>query len=284
MLVFASCSSDNQNVLSEGVMEDIIYDIHLSQGIAENGSYDNRAYVETKYRAAILKKYDITQAEWDSSFNYYCRHADVLHSIYNNVAERMREEVVNLGGEVSVVGEGFTADTTNIWNMERNFILIPNEPYNIHCFEIVTDSTVRKGDKLTLQFQSQFVFQDGIRDLVAVMAVTFMNDSVVSQVRHVTQQATTSIPIQDDEFLGIKKVSGYFMLSKSLNDVPSSTVRLASVSNVKIIIAHQEKKEEDRKTSTDSVNIATRDSVQGIRKDSVEASGKGPKTLIHSPL
>ena len=197
----------------------------------------------------------------------------------------MREEVVNLGGEVSLAGEGFAADTSNIWNMERNFILIPNEPYNIRSFEIVTDSTVRKGDRLTLQFQSQFVFQDGIRDLVAVMAVTFMNDSVVSQVRHATQQTTTSIPIQDDEHLGIKKVSGYFMLSKSLNDVPSSTVRLASVSNVKIVIAHQEKKkEEDRKTSTDSMNVTNRDSVQNIHKDSVDASSNGPKTLVRSPL
>lgn len=266
-------------------MEDIIYDMHLAQGIAENGNYEDRAFEETKYHAAILKKYDITQAEWDSSFNYYCRHADVLHSLYNNVAERMREEVVNLGGEVSLAGEGFAADTSNIWNMERNFILIPNEPYNIRSFEIVTDSTVKKGDRLTLQFQSQFVFQDGIRDLVAVMAVTFMNDSVVSQVRHATQQTTTSIPIQDDEHLGIKKVSGYFMLSKSLNDVPSSTVRLASVSNVKIVIAHQEKKkEEERKTSTDSMNVTNRDSVQNIHKDSVDASSNGPKTLVRSPL
>ena len=267
------------------MMEDIIYDMHLAQGIADNENYEKRAYNETKYQAAILRKYDISQAEWDSSFIYYCRHADILHDIYNNVAERMREDVVNLGGEVSLAGEGFAADTTNIWNMERNFILVPNEPYNIRSFEIMTDSIVRKGDRLTLQFQSQFVFQDGIRDLVAVMAVTYLNDSVASQVRHATQQTSTSIVIHDDNHLGIKKVSGYFMLSKNLNDVPSSTVRLASVSNVRIVISHEErKKEEKRESEVDSQNNTSNDSTQNARQDSVGATNKELKTLIQPPV
>ena len=98
VIVLCSCSSDSQEILSHGKMEDIIYDLHLAQGMAGKGDYDKRAMKEAEYRAAVLKKYEITQAEWDSSFTYYCRHADELHEIYNNVAERMRDEIVSLGG------------------------------------------------------------------------------------------------------------------------------------------------------------------------------------------
>lgn len=276
-IILCSCSSDSQEILSRGKMEDIIYDMHLAQGMADKGDYDKRAMKETEYRAAVLKKYEITQAEWDSSFTYYCRHADELHEIYNNVAERMRDEIVSLGGEVALNGEGFSADTANIWNMERNFILVPNEPYNIKSYSIPADSTIRKGDRLTMQFSTQFVYQDGMRDVVAVMAVTFQNDSVASETRHATQQGTTSFSIQDDKHLGIKKVSGYFIVCNNLNDVPSSTVRLASISNVRIVIAHEEKKAEEK--DDDKGN---KDSLMNARKDSIDAERlvqQGPPTL-----
>lgn len=267
VIVLCSCSSDSQEILSHGKMEDIIYDLHLAQGMADKGDYDKRAMKEAEYRAAVLKKYEITQAEWDSSFTYYCRHADELHEIYNNVAERMRDEIVSLGGEVALNGEGFSADTANIWNMERNFILVPNEPYNVKSYVIPADSTIKKGDRLTMQFSTQFVYQDGMRDVVAVMAVTFQNDSVASETRHATQQGTTSFSIQDDQHLGIKKVSGYFIVGSNLNDVPSSTVRLASISNVRIVIAHEEKKAEEKESDKEA-----NDSLKNARRDSIEAT------------
>lgn len=267
VIVLCSCSSDSQEILSHGKMEDIIYDLHLAQGMADKGDYDKRAMKEAEYRAAVLKKYEITQAEWDSSFTYYCRHADELHEIYNNVAERMRDEIVSLGGEVALNGEGFSADTANIWNMERNFILVPNEPYNVKSYVIPADSTIKKGDRLTMQFSTQFVYQDGMRDVVAVMAVTFKNDSVASETRHATQQGTTSFSIQDDQHLGIKKVSGYFIVGSNLNDVPSSTVRLASISNVRIVIAHEEKKAEEKESDKEA-----NDSLKNARRNSIEAT------------
>lgn len=267
VIVLCSCSSDSQEILSHGKMEDIIYDLHLAQGMADKGDYDKRAMKEAEYRAAVLKKYEITQAEWDSSFTYYCRHADELHEIYNNVAERMQDEIVSLGGEVALNGEGFSADTANIWNMERNFILVPNEPYNVKSYVIPADSTIKKGDRLTMQFSTQFVYQDGMRDVVAVMAVTFQNDSVASETRHATQQGTTSFSIQDDQHLGIKKVSGYFIVGSNLNDVPSSTVRLASISNVRIVIAHEEKKAEEKESDKEA-----NDSLKNARRDSIEAT------------
>lgn len=266
VFTFLSCSSDKTDVLSQGMMEDIIYDIHIAQSMTDMGDYDQRELESVKMRLAVLKKYDVTQAEWDSSFNYYCRHAEQLHDIYDNVAERMRDEVISLGGDVAFETEGFSKDTANIWNLERHFILIPNEPYNVKTFEIQADSTLKKGDKLTLQFDTQFLFQDGMRDYVVVLALTFQNDSVACQTRHVSQQGRTSFSVQDDDRLGIKKVAGYFIMNRSLSDVPSTTLRLASIYNVKIIVAHVEEKKQEK-----PVEQQPNDSANAVKKDSVAA-------------
>ena len=132
----ASCSSDSSDILSMGEMEDILYDIYLSQNIEDGVSYDRKKYSEITNREAIYRKYDITQAEWDSSYNYYCRHADKLHTIYKNLSERIRTDVLELGGDVSLDETTLSGDTINIWNSERNFILMQETPYNLNEFAV----------------------------------------------------------------------------------------------------------------------------------------------------
>ena len=61
-----SCSSDSSDVLSMGEMEDILYDIYLSQNIEDDRYSDQKKSNEITNREAIYRKYDITQAEWDS--------------------------------------------------------------------------------------------------------------------------------------------------------------------------------------------------------------------------
>ena len=136
-----SCSSDSSDVLSMGEMEDILYDIYLSQNIEDDRYSDQKKSNEITNREAIYRKYDITQAEWDSSYNYYCRHADKLHTIYKNLSERIRNEVIELGGDVSLDEATLSGDTINIWNSERNFILMQQMPYNLNQFAISGDST-----------------------------------------------------------------------------------------------------------------------------------------------
>lgn len=238
----ASCSSDSSDVLSMGEMEDILYDIHLSQGISNGENSSKRIYTEITNREAIFRKYDITQAEWDSSYNYYCRHADKLHTIYQNLSERIRSEVIDLGGDVSLDETTLSGDTINIWNSERNFILMQESPYNLNRFAITADSTFKAGDVLTLQFDSKFIFQEGSRNLVAVFAVTLSNDSVVSQYNQVSSDGKYTLSFSDNKRLGIKSLKGYFVLLRNNNEQVSTAFHLVSVENVRMILAHSKEK------------------------------------------
>lgn len=243
-------------------MEDILYDFHLAQGISGQGTSEERAIVEIRNREAILQKHGVTDAEWDSSYNYYCRHSQELYEIYKNLSERVRNELTAMGGNVSAVTDAMTGDTTNIWNTDRDFILMQQSPYNVKSFNIVADTTYKAGDRFTLKFNSQYIFQDGMRDLVVTLAITLGNDSVTMETRHVSMDGVTSIFLNDNKRLGIKAVRGYFLLTRNINDIPSTTLRLASVSNVTLIRMHDNQPSQPANPANkDSANINGRDSV-----------------------
>lgn len=259
----ASCSSNSSDILSMGEMEDILYDIYLSQNIEDKENRSHNVYDEITNREAIYRKYDITQAEWDSSYNYYCRHADKLHTIYKNLSERIRNEVIELGGDVSLDEATLSGDTVNIWNSERNFILMQQMPYNLNQFTISGDSTFKAGDVLTLQFDSKFIFQEGSRNLVAVLAVTLSNDSVVTNTCHTGSDGRFTVSFSDYKRLGIKTVKGYFVLLRNNNEQISTAFHLASVENVRMILAHSKETSEQAAEQTPAVE---KDS---LKKDSI---------------
>ena len=254
-----SCSSDSSDILSMGEMEDILYDIYLSQNIEYEGNRDRKMYNEITNREAIYRKYDITQAEWDSSYNYYCRHADKLHIIYQNLSERIRTEVIELGGDVSLDEATLSGDTINIWNSERNFILMQQMPYNLNQFTISGDSTFKAGDVLTLQFDSKFIFQEGSRNLVAVLTVTLSNDSVVTNTCHASSDGRFTVSFNDYKRLGIKTVKGYFVLLRNNNEQITTAFHLASVENVRMILAHSKEVPEQ---SANPKPVAEKDSLK----------------------
>ena len=266
----ASCSSDSSDVLSMGEMEDILYDIHLSQNIMDDENRDRRMYSEITNREAIFRKYDITQAEWDSSYNYYCRHADKLHTIYERLSERIRTEVIDLGGDVSLNENMLSGDTVNIWNSERNFILMQQTPYNLHQFAITADSTFKAGDAITLQFDSKFIFQEGARNLVAVLAVTLSNDSVVNNTCHANSDGKFTVSFNDFKRMGIKSVKGYFVLLRNNNEQISTAFHLASVENVRMILAHSKEIVEEQPVNSkpaDGKDTLKTDSAPRINRD-----------------
>lgn len=116
---FASCKpSLPRDVLSKGKMTDILFDYHIALAMAqsEDGGSEKNSLA---YREAVLKKHDVTSADFDSSMVYYMRHTELLHDVYKDLAERLDKEAVALGGN-SAGNSDFdnltsVGDTANIW-------------------------------------------------------------------------------------------------------------------------------------------------------------------------
>lgn len=256
-------------ILSEGEMTDILYDMHIAQTMYESGNENKTDEDIISLRASVLDKYDVSQAEWDSSFIYYCRNTDKLHHIYLTLSERIQNNVIALGGKVDGI-QGEEADTSNVWNNESSFILMQQAPYNRLSYAITPDSTFEDGDRITLQFDVQFIFQDGYRDVVAFMAVYYDNDSINTGITHVSGDGHGIITLNNDvDRLHIKQIRGYFILGQNLSreatDSYTSTLRLATVRNVKLLHTHTipPAKKEENKQVNDSLLV------DSLRKDSL---------------
>ena len=245
LMSFQSCKpSVPSQYLSEGKMEDILYDIHVAEAMSATESQpggDNADMIT--YREAILKKYGVTSEDFDSSMVYYMRHTKLLHDIYMKLGDRLTAEAQSLGADVSNMnrfGNVASGDTTNVWNGARSMVLSASAPLNYSSFNIPVDSGFHKGDRLMLDFEAQFIFQDGMRDGVAMIAVTFQNDSVASGNIRMSSSQHYSLQLEDRDSLGIKSVKGYFLLnSGDFNSSPSlTTLKLMFLQNIKLIRMH----------------------------------------------
>ncbi len=150
-------------------------------------------------------------------------------------------------------------DTANIWKYASSMVFMPIQPYNEFSFKLEADTAFRKGDCFMLDFDSQFIYQDGIRDGIALLAVEFANDSVAQSIIHISGSQHYSLQIKDNENLGIKQVKGYFMLSDggfATNETSESTLKLMFLEHIRLIRMHAKKEDKAKDAaSKDSTKV-----------------------------
>lgn len=248
ILVFvAACKPQiPSQYLQPGELEDVLYDYHLADAMAgANRNGEDMEYNKLLYRQAVLKKYGITQAEFDSTMVYYTRHADKLHTIYENLSKRFSDEALALGASANEVNQygNITSDgdTANVWTGVKQVVLSADAPYNVMTFTIKADTTYHKGDRIILNFNSDFVFKDGMRDAVAMLAVQFSNDSVASNAMHISSNSKYNVTVSDNDRLGIKSIRGFFYLPKGTSDSQTS-LRVLAITNISMVRFHNNEK------------------------------------------
>ena len=259
-------------VLSKGKMTDILYDYHLALAMAHMDDNGDKGQ-SLAYREAVLRKHDVTSAEFDSSMVYYMRHTELLEDVYKDLTDRYNNEITAMGGSAKEGGEfanlSATGDTANVWNLAASMVFMPVKPFNSTSFDIKVDSTFHKGDRLMLDFDTQFIYQDGMRNGVAMLAVQFGNDSIAQRTIMIPSTQHYSVELSDADSLGIKSVKGYFMLMNDDNGTGVSsqtTLKLMFLEHIKLIRMHPLK---PVAAPSGSASSASSDS---LRKDSASSA------------
>lgn len=259
-------------VLSKGKMTDVLYDYHLALAMAHMDDNGDKGQ-SLAYREAVLRKHDVTSAEFDSSMVYYMRHTELLEDVYKDLTDRYNNEITAMGGSAKEGGEfanlSATGDTANVWNLATSMVFMPVKPFNSTSFDIKVDSTFHKGDRLMLDFDAQFIYQDGMRNGVAMLAVQFGNDSIAQRTIMIQSTQHYSVELSDADSLGIKSVKGYFMLMNDDNGMGVSsqtTLKLMFLEHIKLIRMHPQK---SVAAPAGSASSASSDS---LRKDSASSS------------
>lgn len=270
-------------VLSKGKMTDILYDYHLALAMAHMDDNGDKGQ-SLAYREAVLRKHDVTSAEFDSSMVYYMRHTELLEDVYKDLTDRYNNEITAMGGSAKEGGEfanlSATGDTANVWNLATSMVFMPVKPFNSTSFDIKVDSTFHKGDRLMLDFDAQFIYQDGMRNGVAMLAVQFGNDSIAQRTIMIQSTQHYSVELSDADSLGIKSVKGYFMLMNDDNGTGVSsqtTLKLMFLEHIKLIRMHPLKPVAAPAGSSSSA------SSDSLRKDSASSASSSSSSSGEKP-
>lgn len=213
LLLFVSACSrrDPSGILSKGKMEEVLYEYQLARAVAMQSS-DSVDFLRHEYTEAVLKKYHITRAEFDSSLVWYSQHTGSLYTIYQNIGKRLEKESRLLGVQTNEASRfsrlSDKGDTANVWNGRSFYCLTVNGANNLMSFNIKADTTYHAQDRLMWHFVSHFVYRSGRRDAVVNLSVCYDNDSIGSVTQHLNSDGDYSLSM-DLANRKIKRVYGF---------------------------------------------------------------------------
>lgn len=249
LLVAVGCKPGvPRKLLQPGEMEDILYDLHVADGMAVvEGNSQEIAFRRLAYRQAVLRKHGVSEVLLDSSLVYYYRHTQRLHEIYQNLAKRLDNEAVALGASANELSQFGTitsqGDTATVWNYRQTAVLTPQAPYNTISFEVKADTAYHRGDKMILSFEGRFIFQDGARNGTAMLAVFYDNDSVATQIVHLGADMNYNVQLAGSQEHDIRMVRGFIHLGRDNTNSPS--LKMMTVDNMKLMRMHVDPEKDD---------------------------------------
>ena len=259
-------------------MEDILYDYHIADALASDYELNHDTLQMRIYKHAILERYGCTEAEFDSSLIYYTRHTERLHKIYESLSNRLNNTAISLGASVTDMNRygslSSTGDTANIWNGDMSFVLMQHPAFNKYSFKLEADTTFHAGDMFRFNFDSQFIYQDGMRDAIVLLAMKLVNDSVITRTIHVSGTNHQTIEIADDQRVGIKEIKGFFILNNHINraNENQTTLKLMIINHLTLVRMHTPKPE----ITPQDVNTSQ---VDTLRNDTSRIPKPSPKKV-----
>ncbi len=262
MLLMVACDNRPKGVLSQGKMEDVLYDYHLMQGIIDELPVNEREEKAQDYINAVFEKHGITEAQFDSSIVYYNRHTKELHEIYNNLKNRytaVNEEIQLVNGNNDMMAIFATGgDTTNLWNSAKLLTLRNKELLNKESFTIHADTSFRRQDQFILTLTPLFIKES--RDdydvtLYIGLSVLYASGKQIGITRNINGNGLQQLTLQTSKDEDIKSITGFFYYKGK-----KSTRNFCLIDNISLIRMHEKEPETMEvvdSVKTDSVTIDT---------------------------
>lgn len=174
-----SCKTRPDYVIDEETMTDLLFDVHMSEGLLEIQSEQNRKTPEygQEVMAAVLMKHDVSKEQYDTSLVWYSQNLQKLIRIYNKVNKRIDENTDEwqlMADNIGISRPFEVGDSINIWRYGNHIIL---DEYRLTAFRVWTiaaDTTFHKGD--TMQWQMHLPRQVDGQGIVASISISTFDD------------------------------------------------------------------------------------------------------------
>lgn len=224
MLTVMACKVKRPDgVIAESQMEELLYDYHLARSMGENLPVSDN-YKKALYIQSVFQKYDVTQAEFDSSMVWYTRHTDILAKIYEKINDRLKEEQASINHMVAIRDKkspvSQPGDSVELWFMEQVSCLTNAQDNNKISFVIPAD--VNSQDRDALVWKASFFYPSkagkAMPETYMAMQMIYRNDSVITSSRKITRSGEQEIRLQSDTLGALREVRGYIYFEVGKDD------------------------------------------------------------------
>lgn len=273
------------DVIQPEELEDLLYDYHVAQAMAEAGR-DSTDYKRYSYVQAVFEKHGVSEAEFDSSMVWYASHATYLNDIYKKLQERYDTHVSALGaatGENDVFARiGALGDTANIWHERAFRVLKPRFTEDRLLFVMEADTTFRKGDALLWRFDSRNLSRGRQNESCAGLYVAYENDSVAGVTQRVYSNGLIQLRMEGDTAHEIREIGGFVCYKPSDEDKEHSLLLLRDIMLVRFHLRPADTDTAAVAATADSTALPPEDSLtRAVPADTV-ARRLSPKELRES--
>ena len=233
-VVMVACKVERPGyVLSDGVMEKVLYDYHIAKAMGENLDY-NEQYKRTLYLNAVFKKHNITQAQFDTTMAWYARHPEVVNEVYDIVRERLMASRENYNHLVSLRDGKPTrskaGDSIDVWIWDRIHMLSGMPLDNKLMFTLPSDDNYQASDTIKWTVGFKFLSEqlvDTMKRPIMAMQVAYAKDTIVSALCRIDSSQVAQLVLQADTLGDIKELRGFIYYP---TNQPKQTLLIDSVS------------------------------------------------------
>lgn len=233
-VVMVACKVERPGyVLSDGVMEKVLYDYHIAKAMGENLDY-NEQYKRTLYLNAVFKKHNITQAQFDTTMAWYARHPEVVNEVYDIVRERLMASRENYNHLVSLRDGKPTrskaGDSIDVWIWDRIHMLSGMPLDNKLMFTLPSDDNYQASDTIKWTVGFKFLSEqlvDTTKRPIMAMQVAYAKDTIISALCRIDSSQVAQLVLQADTLGDIKELRGFIYYP---TNQPKQTLLIDSVS------------------------------------------------------
>lgn len=219
-IILASCNNRPAGILNNNDMTNILFEMHKLDGsldtkrLSYSGNNDKNNYYKS-----ILKKYNITQAEFDSSLIWYTKNPKKFEKIYVSVYDQITklQEDVESGKYHPIDSIELLKIKNSLWNRPQKIAYTKDSTRNKLNFEI-KNSSFQFGDVYILKFLQQIAPEDSCSNQHILLKINYYNgkiDSIYQKTYNDSLLRRYIIRFPAIRKLKIKSISGALLGSTS---------------------------------------------------------------------
>jgi hypothetical protein len=218
--LLAACDGRPSGVLSQDKMANVLTEMHKTDAsLAQKGLLYGRYSDKAPYYKFILKKYGITQAEFDSSLVWYTKNPIRFERVYDNVLVQLTslQTDIKKGKYHKIDSIDQNIIKYNIWNKRTHYTLTKDSTRTKLNFDIPFNNNLLFRDVYILKFLLRIAPEDSSTMQHIVLRINYANgktDSISKTVYNDSLLRRYTFRFAAKRKLNIKSISGELLGSK----------------------------------------------------------------------